>query len=72
MSPITYIRTQIFKAKQDEFASIAKAAQSSVSRWENGVCGPSLGEMQNIRDEAKARNLPWSDSYFFEIPKEAA
>ncbi|MDH6273624.1 helix-turn-helix transcriptional regulator [Rhizobium leguminosarum] len=67
MNPIRYIRTKVFKVSQAEFAEIAKVRQGSVSRWENGT-SPSLEEMQNIRDAAKSRGIPWNDSWFFDVP----
>jgi len=67
MNPIRYIRTNVFKVSQAEFAEIAKVRQGSVSRWENGV-SPSLEEMKNIRDAAKVRGIPWNDSWFFDVP----
>lgn len=67
---VRFIRLAIFKVSQEEFAAIAKVAQPSVSRWENGG-SPSLEEMQNIRKEAVARKLPWDDRWFFEVPETA-
>lgn len=71
MNPIRYIRTQVFKVNQAEFASIAGVRQGSVSRWENGV-SPSLEEMHNIREGAKARGIAWNDSWFFDVPTAVA
>lgn len=72
MNPILYIRTAIFRAKQSEFAAIADVAQATVSRWENGVCCPSLDEMRNIREEAHRRRIEWDDRWFFAAPQERA
>lgn len=72
MNPIHFIRTEIFHAKQAEFAEIAKVGQATVSRWENGVCSPSLDEMRNIREEAQRRRIEWDDRWFFTTPQERA
>lgn len=72
MNAIHHIRTQVFGAKQSEFAEIANVAQATVSRWENGLCAPSLDEMRRIRDEARLRGLEWSDAWFFAAPQERA
>ncbi|UDF29334.1 UNVERIFIED_ORG: helix-turn-helix domain-containing protein [Roseateles sp. XES5] len=70
MNPIRYIRTQVFKMTQAEFASVAKVGQASVSRWEGGV-SPSLEEMQNIRNGAFERGIEWDDAWFFGVPEVA-
>lgn len=71
MNPIRYIRTEIFKLKQAEFAAVAGVKQSTVSRWENGVA-PSLEEMRAIRQAAADREIKWNDAWFFSAPNEAA
>ena len=71
MTPIQFIRTEVFKAKQSEFAEIAQVAQATVSRWENGG-SPSLDEMRNIRETAFRRGLAWSDTWFFVVPSQVA
>lgn len=68
MTPILHIRTHVFKVKQTEFAQIAGAAQSSVSRWENGETSPTLVEMRAIREAARDRGLQWDDDWFYAIP----
>lgn len=67
MSTIARIRNDVFHVNQAEFASIAKVAQATISRWETGACSPSLDAMQSIREEALARGLAWSDTWFFEL-----
>lgn len=67
MTPIQFIRKNVFQAKQIEFAAIAGVGQATVSRWENGGA-PSQAEMTAIRNEAIKRGLPWQDSYFFDAP----
>jgi predicted transcriptional regulator len=71
MKPIEYIRKHILKVTQSEMASIADVTQATVSRWESGEFEPSLGELARIRSEAAAREIPFDDSVFFEVPAEA-
>jgi DNA-binding transcriptional regulator YiaG len=72
MHPIEYIRKHIFGVTQDAFAKIAGTKQSSVSRWESGTLHPDHGEMERIRNAARARGIPWNDQWFFELPIEVA
>ncbi len=65
MSALKRIRTEVFHVSQSDLAKIAGVTQATVSRWESGEFGPSLGELQRIRDEARARELAWDDSLFF-------
>ncbi len=67
MSAIRYIRREVFKVTQAEFAALAGVTQASVSRWEAGVA-PSLDEMQAIRRAAADRSIDWNDAWFFEAP----
>lgn len=71
MNPIRYIRTEVFKLKQAEFAAVAGVKQSTVSRWENGG-EPSLEEMRAIRQAALDRKIKWNDAWFFNAPAEVA
>ena len=73
MSTIRHIRTKVFKVKQAEFARIAGANQSAVSRWEaeNSKFEPGRDEMENIRVAARERGLEWDDRWFFEVPETA-
>jgi transcriptional regulator with XRE-family HTH domain len=71
MNALRHIRKSVFQVTQTEFAALAGVAQSSVSRWENGMV-PSLEEMQAIRKAAVARGLAWDDSWFFEVPSDVA
>lgn len=75
MTPIRYIRTQVFKVRQAEFAAIAGVTQATVSRWERKGVAPSLDELSRIRDEAAERKILLRDKWFFEppaLPQEAA
>lgn len=67
MNALRYIRRNIFKATQAEFAVVAGVTQATVSRWEGGV-SPSLDEMKAIREAASERGIDWSDAWFFEVP----
>lgn len=64
MNAIRYIRTKVFQMTQAEFAAVVGVKQYQVSRWETGN-SPTLDEMSAIRSSAKARELPWSDEWFF-------
>jgi transcriptional regulator with XRE-family HTH domain len=71
MSAIRHIRREIFRVTQAEFATLAGVTQASVSRWEAGGA-PSLDEMQAIRRAAADRGIEWNDTWFFDVPSEAA
>lgn len=71
MKPIKYIRTEIFKCTQYEFADMLEITQPVVSDMEKSGFVNSKHQTK-IRDEATRLNLNWSDSLFFEIPKETA
>jgi transcriptional regulator with XRE-family HTH domain len=62
-----HIRAQIFHINQLEFAKLAGATQSMVSRWEAGVGDPKLSHLRSIREAARRRRIPWDDSWFFEV-----
>lgn len=71
MNPVRYIRTHLFRVSQSDFAALIGRTQASVSRWESG--GPFTNEdMAAIRSAAVARQIDWSDRYFFEVPEEVA
>ena len=67
--PIEHIRRVVFDVSQSAFAEIAGTTQPSVSRWEQGLQEPDLGEMARIRNAAVERGLSWHDRLFFETPK---
>ncbi len=71
MNEIRYIRKEIFRVTQAEFASLANVTQATVSRWETGTA-PSLDDMQAIRNAAAQRGIAWNDSWFFQTPEVAA
>lgn len=68
MHPIEHIRKNVLDITQGAFAEITGVTQATVSRWESRELEPSLGELDRIRAEVKARGLPWDDSWFFEAP----
>lgn len=72
MSTIKYIRKEILKLKQADFAVIANATQASVSRWETGELSPDLTQLASIREAVLAGGHKWKDVWFFEAPKAAA
>lgn len=68
LTPIQWIREQVFRMKQPEFAREIGCAQSSVSRWENG--GSITNDSQKkIREAAQRLRLPWNDSWFYAVPE---
>jgi len=72
MSSLRHIRKSVLGLSQAEMAAIADVSQGTVSKWENGELNPNRDEMSRIRDEARRRGLAWQDSWFFEMPAEAA
>lgn len=66
MSPLQHIRINVFDASQAEMAELAGVTQSAVSKWESGARVPLMTALINIRREARRRDLPWDDSWFFE------
>ncbi|MDC7256450.1 helix-turn-helix domain-containing protein [Shinella sp.] len=65
MNNIRFIRTQVFKISQAEFARIADTGQAVVSRWEKGDTSPSLEQLRRIREEARRRALAWDHDWLF-------
>lgn len=63
--PIFYIRKGVFGMSQSEFAAMLGITQPVVSDMER-TGSVSLRHQKTIRDEAAARNIEWSDSWFFE------
>lgn len=72
MTPIAFIRQNVFNLSQAAFASIAETTQPTVSRWENGELAPDAHQMSRIRDAAKDKQIAWDDRWFFEPPVEAS
>lgn len=68
MGPIEHIRKSVLGISQADLARIAETTQPTVSRWENGELEPSRAEMARIRSAVAARDIAWSDSWFFEAP----
>jgi len=65
MNNIKFIRTQVFKVGQAEFASIVGLTQPAISRWEAGETSPTLEQVRMIREEAKRRALAWDHEWLF-------
>jgi DNA-binding transcriptional regulator YiaG len=72
MNSMYFIRTEVLRLNQRDFATVAGVSQGTVSRWEGGDFEPSREEMSRIRDEVKKRRLRWNDSWFFQAPERAA
>lgn len=68
VSPIQYIRKEVFKCRQAEFAAIAGVTQATVSRWERNGISPSLDEVARIRAAAVERRILLRDKWFFDPP----
>lgn len=71
MTPLQYIRTEVFGVTQVEMAEIVGVTQSTISKWESDGASeePSLGDMAVIRAAAAKRRLRWDDAWFFDVPK---
>lgn len=67
MNTVKYIRKNIFKVTQSDFADLVGVTQATVSRWEkdNETASPSLIDMRAIREAAQKRGIRWNDTYFF-------
>jgi len=74
MNAVLYIRTQVLRVSQAEFARIAGvASQGTISKWESDPHdGPSLRELARIRAEVLRRKLRWRDAWLFEPPQAEA
>lgn len=72
MTPIAFIRQNVFGVSQAAFAALADTTQPTVSRWENGELAPDALQMSRIRAAARERSLTLDDSWFFELPAEAS
>lgn len=71
MTPIAFIRQNVFGVSQAAFAAMAETTQPTVSRWENEELAPDTNQCSLIRKAAHERGLPWDDRWFFELPAEA-
>ena len=68
-TPFRFIRETVFgEPKAMDFASAVGIDGGHLSRLENGVGAPSHDLMCRVRKLALERHLPWSDSFFFEVP----
>jgi DNA-binding transcriptional regulator YiaG len=67
MTPIRYIRENVFRLNVADFAKIIGVGQGSVSRWEFGA-QPTARAMAKIRLAAQNSGHVWNDSLFFEVP----
>lgn len=68
MTPVEYIRTQVFGMTQAALANVLNTTQASISRWESQGYFPPEAQSK-VREMARAKGLGWSDSWFFEVPK---
>ena len=49
-------RQRVFMS-QDEFAKIIGTSVSTINRWENGKCRPSLPAMKSIKDFCESHGI---------------
>lgn len=68
MSPLVWIRRQVFCCTQAEFAAIAGVSPSQICRWERSTRDAGLPELARIRAAAISRLGIWDDSWFFVPP----
>lgn len=72
MTPALFIRRHVFGCEnQEDFATICRTSQVSVSRWEKRGRIPGI-KQEIVRDEAVKRGLEWNDGWFFQVPEEHA
>lgn len=71
-APLRTIRKNILNLSQVEMAELTATTQATVSRWETGELEPDRGQLAMIRAEAAARGIEWNDTWFFEVPADAA
>ena len=72
MTPLLFIRRDVFRASQAEMAAIVGVSQGTISKWEAGLHEPSRHELARIRAEAVKRRIKWKDAWFFAPPTAAA
>lgn len=66
MTIVKFIRYAVFGGiSQQEFAKLIGRRQATVSYWEQGKYQVRLDDLQAIRQAAKRRKLPWTDSLPF-------
>lgn len=65
-APMKLIRTVVLDISQGQMAEITDTSQATVSRWERGELEPDRKQMDAIRAAAVARELAWSDEWFFD------
>jgi transcriptional regulator with XRE-family HTH domain len=66
MSALRRIRQEVFGLTLTEMAAIAGVAQSTISKWENGIHRPDFQAMARIRSAALERQLAWDDAWLFD------
>lgn len=69
MTPIAFIRQNVFGLSQSAFATLADTTQPTVSRWENEELAPDTNQCALIRKAALERGLALDDRWFFELPE---
>jgi transcriptional regulator with XRE-family HTH domain len=72
MNLMAYLRETVLGVTQVEMARITGASQATVSRWERGEQNPDVQHVAKVREAAIGRNVPWDDTWVFEVPSEKA
>jgi hypothetical protein len=69
MQPIEFIITHLFGVNNVEFGRWCDVPRETVYKWTRGVTRAPLSRIRPIlAAQAAARNLPWNDSWLFEVP----
>jgi transcriptional regulator with XRE-family HTH domain len=66
MGALRRIRQEVFGLTLTEMAAIAGVAQSTISKWENGIHRLDFQAMARIRSAALERHLAWDDAWLFD------
>lgn len=72
VTPMRWVRTAVFKLRQEDFASVAGVSRPAVSRYETETDNPPYPVLRRIRAEAQRLGLEFSGDWFFAVPSPAA
>lgn len=71
-SPLRWVRKNVFGVTQEKLAEIGGVSRPRVNRYEKNGEPPPFDFLRRLRDEARARGLPFDADWFFEIPTGAS